>query len=414
MSTIVVNGRKKMYGTIKIDRSKNATLPILAASILAKGKVVIEDVPTLSDVDSMVSILKGFGVEVRKRKNNLYIVSEVKNYLADATYTKAMRSSIVLIGPMLARYKKIVIAYPGGCKIGARPIDIHLDGLTQLGAIIEEKDGYLYCDGSNMHSANLSLRFPSVGATQNLIMASVFLKGKTVINNIAKEPEVIDLIHFLNAMGAKVKVVDDSVEIVGVKSLKGVRYTPIADRIITGTYLIACAIAGGCVQLTHCVPEHVEILIAKLLESGCHISIKDDIITIECTSKRKSLPSITTGVYPAFPTDLQSLYLVLACFSKGTTVIEEKIFENRFGIVDQLKKMGADIVVSDGKLIVKGKRKLKGCLVQATDLRAGAGLVLAGLKAKGVTTVTDIYHIDRGYDHIENQLQMLGADVIRK
>lgn len=416
MQQFRIQGHLPLFGTIQVGTSKNATLPILAGCILSSAQVTITHVPQFSDIHNMIAILKGLGVKVLFRKGNLYIdPTHHTNTNPDPKYTKQIRSSIFLLGPMLAKWKEVTIAYPGGCKIGARPIDIHLDGLKALGATIIEEDGYIHCDGKNMKAGEVTLRFPSVGATENLMMASVFLEGTTVLHGCAKEPEIVDLAHFMISMGAKIEGAGtDTITITGVKSFKGVKYRPIPDRIITGTYLLACACAGGKVTLTNCVPEHNEILLSKLTESGCQIDIKNDIITIASGKRRHKVPSITTGVYPDFPTDLQSLYLVYASLAKGKCEVKETVFENRFGIVDDLKNMGARITVKGNTAYVKGVRKLHGSMVKATDLRAGAGLVLAGLSAKGETIVQDIYHIDRGYEAIEHIFAGIGADIVRE
>ena len=416
MQSFFIHGPQEVYGSIEVGTSKNATLPILAGSILAKDRVVIENIPAFSDIDMMVRILKGFGLKIFKRKNNLYIHTYHKNStIAEEKYTKQIRSSIFLLGPMLAKWKEATIAYPGGCNIGARPIDIHLEGLRALGATIDEKDGYLICKGDLMHHGELTLKFPSVGATENLMMASVFLEGTTILHNVAKEPEIVDLANFINQMGGKViGAGTDTIYITGVKELKGITYRPIPDRIVTGTLLLACATLGGKITLHHCIPEHNESLIAKLIESGCHVKTENDIIEIESTKKRKNVASIVTGVYPAFPTDLQSIYMVFASTGKGKCQITETIFENRFGIAKYLNAMGAKISTNGNTAFVQGVKKLKGTQVVATDLRAGAGLVIAGLKAEGDTTVQHIHHIDRGYEKIEDIFRMISVGITRQ
>lgn len=416
MQQFCIHGGTPIHGHISIGTSKNATLPILAGSLLANEKVVIQHVPQFSDIHNMIKIIRGLGVKILFRKGNVYIdPTSHKTTNPNPKYTKQIRSSIFLLGPMLAKWKKVTIAYPGGCKIGARPIDIHLDGLKALGAIIEEKDGFIICDGQHMQPSDITLRFPSVGATENLMMASVFLKGTTTLINAACEPEIVDLANFLKSMGAKIEGEGTStIRVTGVKKLKGIKYTPIPDRIITGTYLLACAIAGGELELSNCVPVHNEILIAKLNKSGCQIRVKNDIITIVSPRERHKVESITTGVYPNFPTDLQSLYLVFASLGKGKCKVVETVFENRFGIVCDLNRMGAKIKIKGNTAYVKGVKELKGQEVWATDLRAGAALVLAGMQAKGQTIVEDIYHIDRGYEKMEDVLQSVGVDIIRK
>lgn len=416
MQQFCIHGGTPIHGHISIGTSKNATLPILAGSLLASEKVVITNVPQFSDIHNMLKIIRGLGVKVLFRKGRVYIDPTTKKSTnPNPKYTKQIRSSIFLLGPMLAKWKKVTIAYPGGCKIGARPIDIHLDGLQALGAKIEEKEGFIICDGQDMKANNITLRFPSVGATENLMMASVFLRGTTTLSNVACEPEIVDLANFLKSMGAKIEGAGTSkITITGVKRLRGTKYRPIPDRIITGTYLLACAIAGGELQLSNCVPEHNEILIAKLNKSGCQIRVKNDIICIASPKVRHKVESITTGVYPNFPTDLQSLYLVYACLGKGKCKVVETVFENRFGTVCDLNRMGTKIKVKGNTAYIKGVKEIQGKQVWATDLRAGAALVLAGMRAKGQTIVEDIYHVDRGYEKMEDVLQSVGADIIRK
>ena len=319
-----------------------------------------------------------------------------------------------MLGPLIARFKHAKVAYPGGCNIGTRPIDLHIKGLQSLNVKIEEKHGYIFCDATNILSGEVHLDFPSVGATENIIMASVFSKGTTTIYNAAKEPEIEDLQNFINAMGGKVCGAGTStITIEGVKKLHGITYTPIPDRIITGTYLIACAAASGKVCLTNTNPNHNTALISKLKQSGCKMQIKNDKITLEATHRQKSISKIETLPYPGFPTDLQSQILTLQTISKGTSVIIENLFETRFKIYTELTKMGADIIIKDRMALINGVKALYGANVTAPDLRSGAGLIIAGICAEGYTTINDIYHIDRGYLKIENDLNLLGANIKR-
>jgi UDP-N-acetylglucosamine 1-carboxyvinyltransferase len=415
MSKFFINGGNKLNGKIKISTSKNATLPILAASILAKGKVVIKDLPNFSDIDIMLKILSVIGCEV-KRKNNSVIIdnNNIHSYELPSNLTKEVRASIFLMGPILAKFKKAKVSYPGGCNIGSRPIDLHLNGLRKLGAKIIEQHGFIHCDGANMKGNTVTLDFPSVGATENLIMTACITKGKTQIFNAAKEPEIVDLANFINAMGGKIKGAGSAIiEIEGVNELTGVEYKPIGDRIIAGTYLIATAMTGGKVELENIKPQHLACLIDKLKNSACNIEAKFDKIAIHSTGNYKALTSIDTHPFPGFATDLQAPIMAMQTLAKGTTIITENVFESRFKQVPELIRMGASINIKDKMAIITGQDTLYGAEVKAPDLRAGACLVLAGLVAKGYTTISDVYHIDRGYENIETQLAKLGADIKR-
>ncbi|MDE6884750.1 MAG: UDP-N-acetylglucosamine 1-carboxyvinyltransferase, partial [Clostridia bacterium] len=314
----------------------------------------------------------------------------------------------------LSRHKKAKVAYPGGCDIGLRPIDIHITGLRELGIEIQEQGGYILCNCLNAKSADIVLDLPSVGATENLMLASVFIKGKTVIRNCAKEPEIVDLQKFLNTMGAKIRGAGSSVIVVeGVDKLHGIEYTPIPDRIVAGTYLIAAAMCGGNVELSGVNPEHISSLISKLSKTTCKVHIKNDRILIRSKGRQKSLECIETMYYPGFPTDLQSQIMAMQTVSRGTSVIVENIFETRFKTASQLKKLGADITIKGRVAVIRGVKELIGAEVAASDLRGGASLVLAGLVAKGTSIVKDIHYIDRGYEDLSVELQKLGANVRR-
>lgn len=320
-----------------------------------------------------------------------------------------------MLGPLVSKFGYAKIAYPGGCDIGLRPIDIHLKGLKELGVKIVEKHGYILCDGKDMKGANINLDYPSVGATENLMMAAVLTKGTTKITNSAKEPEIVDLQNFLNVMGAKISGAGtDTITIEGVKSLGGAVYTPIPDRIICGTVLIACAMCGGKVTIKNCILEHFVSLAHKLQKSGCKLYINNDKITLESSGKLKSVGLIETLPYPGFPTDLQAQMLAMQTISEGYTIIKENLFETRFKFASELKKMGANIKVNGQTAFVCGTKKLQGADVYASDLRGGAALVLAGLCAEGYTTVHNIYHIDRGYENLEKLFSALGAKIQRQ
>lgn len=414
MEAFYIKGEKPLYGTLEISSAKNACLPILAGAIMCDSDLVIKNCSYFTDVDNMIMILDSLGCETKKDGNNLYINSKSAfSHVILEEYTKKVRSSIFMLGPLLTKFQHAHIAYPGGCNIGTRPIDLHLKGLRTLGVKINERHGFIDCDGSNMKSGMVHLDFPSVGATENIMMACVKLKGTSVIYNAAKEPEIVDLQNFINSMGGKVSGAGTStITITGVKTLHSTEYTPISDRIVAGTYLIACAIAGGHIKLTNTNPEHNLALITKLCQSGCSIKTDIDSIEIETNSRLKSC-AIETQPYPGFPTDLQNQMLTLQTVSKGIGIVVENLFETRFKIYAELTKMGADITIRDRMALVKGVEKLYGATVTASDLRGGAALVLAGLKAHGYTTVEDIYHVDRGYKNMEIDLNQLGADVTR-
>lgn len=415
MEAFRICGGKKLNGSLEIPTAKNAILPILAGSIMSGGLVVVKDCSKFSDIINMTEILDYIGAKNIFDGRDLHIQAQlVDKYCVGEEYTKKVRSSIFMLGPLLAKFKKATVAYPGGCNIGNRPIDLHLKGLRTLNVKIEERHGYIYCDGSNMRAGEIHLDFPSVGATENLMMASVMLRGKTTIYNAAKEPEICDLQNFLNAMGCKISGGGTSTIVVqGVKNLKGCVYKPISDRIITGTYMIACAMVGGKCSFTNVDKEHNLAIINKLKQAGVKVTYKNKTLFVSSNGKPKSIESIETLPYPGFPTDLQSQILTLQTISKGTSVITENLFETRFKIVDQLAKMGADITIKNQMAIVKGVQKLYGATVSAFDLRGGAGLTIAGLSAEGYTTVEDVHHIDRGYECMEKDLEKLGADIKR-
>ncbi|MBQ7307632.1 MAG: UDP-N-acetylglucosamine 1-carboxyvinyltransferase [Clostridia bacterium] len=415
MSKYVINGGKKLFGKLYVPSSKNAVLPILAGSIMCDEKVVIKKIPYFSDVLIMLKILEEVGCKVNKFEDNIEIDTQnLHNFQLSENLTKDIRSSIFMLGPLLTKFKKAKVAYPGGCNIGLRPIDLHIKGLKALNVKIAEEYGFISCDGSNMKPATINLDFPSVGATENLIMASVKLKGKTTIINCAKEPEIIDLQNFLNSMGAKiVGAGSDTIEIEGVDRLHFSCYTPIPDRIIAGTYLIGVAMTGGNLLLENVKSQDLTILIDKLKGISCKIKCEYDKIYLESSGKLKSFGEISTSPYPGFPTDLQPQMMALATCLKGVSIIEENLFESRFKHIPELKKMGAKIILKDKCAIISGKNKLFGANVYATDLRAGSALVLAGLKAEGVTIVNDIHHIERGYLDLDKELKNLGADILR-
>lgn len=415
MDKLRVFGGNKLFGSINVCTSKNALLPILAGSLICDGIVELNKVPDFLDIEKCLDILKNLGAGIIRYDELVQIdARSIDKQYIDYALGKDIRASILFAGALLAKFKKAVVCKPGGCNIGARPVDLHIAGLKALGVKIEEKHGYLFCDGANMKSSVVEFAKQSVGATENIMLASVLLNGKTIIKNPAKEPEIVDLANFLNKMGAKIfGAGTNKITIFGVNKLKSTNYTAIPDRIVAGTYLVATASAGGNVEICHILPKHIESITKKLLRCGCQLDIKGDKIKISAEKRCKSPKSLTTGVYPKFPTDMQSVFLPLLATSQGTCVVKEKIFETRFKCASELAKMGANIHTYCDKAVVRGVKKLSGANVVAPDLRAGAGLVIAGLVADGYTTIENVHYIDRGYPKIENDLQKLGADIVR-
>ena len=412
MEKYQIKGGRRLSGKVQISCAKNAVLPLMAGALLTDEEVIIKNCPKIVDVFSMIKILHCLGVKVDFIDNDIRIcASGLNSTEVPFSVAKELRSSIFMLGVLLARNRHAEIPYPGGCEIGLRPIDMHVSSLKTLGVVIEEDGGKISCDASNIKSGIVYLDFPSVGATENLMLASVFTKGETVIKNCAKEPEIVDLMNFLNSMGAKVSGAGtDVIRIEGVKKLHGTVYKPIPDRIEAGTFLIATAITGGEVEISNVNPENISSLIHKLCNNTCKISLNNDIIYIKYGRSRKSF-TIDTNPYPGFPTDLQAQMTALATVSKGTSVITENVFEMRFKFAKELIKMGADIKLCGRTAIVKGVKKLFGTTITAPDLRGGAALVLGGLVAEGTTIVNNVRHIERGYDGFENKLANLGVDI---
>lgn len=415
MAKLVINGGNRLYGCVEVQGAKNAILPLMAAAMLTDEKVVIKNVPNLIDVHNMSKILLALGADIDISSDRALISaanlksSEIAHILA-----KELRSSIFLLGPVLGRLKQAKVAYPGGCDIGLRPIDIHLKALREMNVKIVERSGYIYCDASKMTPTELMLDYPSVGATENIILASATLKGKTTIMNAAREPEIVDLQNFLNTMGGNVKGAGTPfIEIEGVERLHGSEYRAMGDRIVAGTYAIAAAMCGGEIVLKGCKAEHIQSLLSKLSKTSCNIKHIGDNIEIAAKTKREAIEYIETQPYPGFPTDLQAPIIALQTISHGVSVITENIFENRYKHVCELLKMGANIRVKGRTAIVRGVERLSGAEVISQDLRGGAALVLAGLNAIGTTIISNVYHIDRGYEDIEKVLKRLGADIRR-
>lgn len=415
MSKFLITGGNRLEGEIDMHGAKNAFLPILAGSILADGKTTLYDFPKISDIYKMGKILDSLGAKVEYDDRNIFIdTTNCIGYSISDELMQGIRASIFMLGAILAKHKKAKLAYPGGCAIGNRPIDIHLDGLKALNVKIIEEHGHIICDGSNMKPANIHLKFASVGATENLVMASVLLDGETVLNNVACEPEVVDLCDFLNKMGAKISGMGTSTIVVnGVKKLNPIEYKPISDRIVAGTFLLATLVTKGNVQINNINPKFLQSLTNLLKDNNCKIITQNDKIIVQSNKRLKSIANIETRPYPYFPTDLQAQMMVLECISKGSSVITENLFDSRFKQASELVKMGAKISVQGSKAVITGVEKLSGAKVSATDLRAGASLVMAGMFADGYTIVDNVHYIDRGYENFENDLNLLGANIKR-
>lgn len=416
METFRIKGQKPLYGTVAVSGSKNAALPILAASIMTDKPVILERVPALSDVTVMCDILSALGCSITTTTENSMTLesNHLSRYKLPYDLTGRLRGSFLVMGPLLARFGRASIAMPGGCAIGARPIDLHLKGLSALGATFKNTKGTIEGTAKKLIGTKIYLDFPSVGATENIMSAAVLAEGTTIIENAAIEPEIADLANFLCSMGGKILGAgSDTIKIIGVNSLTGTRYTIMPDRIEAGTLLTAAAITGGQVTVTGIHPDCLKPLTAKFLEMNIPVTIQNNTVTIE---PRKSMRAvdIKTLPFPGFPTDMQAPMTALLSLAEGTGIITETVFENRFMHIGELCRMGASIKVSGRNAVIEGKKNLSSAKVKATDLRAGAALVLAGLAARGDTEISDIYHIDRGYDALEKKLQSLGAEIERK
>lgn len=415
MDSIIVEGGVKLVGQAKTSGAKNSALPILFSTLLASGKHHFKNVPKLKDIESTCQLLQLLGCEVSQNENELTVnVKDLSTFKADYDVVRKMRASILCLGPMLTRFGEAQVSLPGGCAIGTRPIDLHLDGMKQLGAEVIVEAGYVKCQAKKLQGANILFETTTVGGTENLMMAACLADGITQLENAAKEPEIVDLANYLNKMGAKISGAGTSViTIQGVSSLRPAEHTIIPDRIEAGTLLIAGAITGGEVTVTDCQPQDLSALLDKMREMGFKISTDKSSITVfECKSWKAT--DITTAPHPGFPTDLQAQFMSLATQAEGTSVITESIFENRFMHVQELVRLGAKITPKTRVAVVRGEpHGLIGAPVMATDLRASACLVLAGLAAKGETKVSRIYHLDRGYERLENKLSALGAKVKR-
>jgi UDP-N-acetylglucosamine 1-carboxyvinyltransferase len=415
LEKLVIEGGKPLSGTIRIQGAKNAALPILAASVLTAGTIVIENVPDLLDIRVMLDILRSLGCRAEHENETVQLdTTGLCSSHIPEELMKQMRSSIFLMGPLLARFGSVQVYQPGGCAIGERKINLHLEGLQALGVQIEESGNTIHCKADKLTGTDIVLDFPSVGATENIMMAAAAAQGLTTIHNAAREPEIQDLQNFLNTMGARIYGAGTStVTIEGVSEFLPCTYRVIPDRIVTGTMLVATAVTRGNVTLERVNPAHVTSLLHVLKRAGVQITSSGDIMNVQCLARPKLVERVITSPYPAFPTDLQSLIMVLLSLADGLSIIKETVFEGRFKHVDELNRMGADIRVDLNSAFVRGVPRLYGATVEATDLRAGAALVVAGLAAHGTTVVEQIHHIDRGYDRIERMLGRLGAAITR-
>lgn len=415
MDKFIIEGGNRLYGSVQAQSAKNSVLVLLAASILTEEQVIIENVPHISDVVHMNDILRKLGADVRFTDGNVYISSQnaVEQDIS-SHLTKELRSSVFMLGSVLTRFKRARISYPGGCDIGLRPIDLHLFGLKKLGVKIEEKDGYINCNAEKLQGGSVHLDFPSVGATENILLAAVKAQGETVITNAAKEPEIKDLQDFLNGMGAKVSGAgSDTVTVQGVKNLHGTRFKPLCDRIEAGTFLIACAMCGGEILVNGVKRQNIAALLNKLSENTCKIHTENDKIYIKSEGRLRSNRHIETLPFPGFPTDLQAQMTSLNATADGACILTENLFETRFKHVPELIRMGADITVKDRTALIRGVKRLHGATVASEDLRGGAALTLAALSAEGKSQVLNLSHIDRGYDGLEQKLRALGANIQR-
>ena len=412
MKSYIIEGGKKLEGTVKISGSKNASLPILAATILSEKTNKLYNVPQIKDTKTTLEILKLLGCKIKQNSGKIEINSkhitktEIPEHLM-----REMRSTVIMAGALLGWFKEVTFSYPGGCDIGSRPIDLHINAFKKLGVEITEEAGFIKCKANKIIGTNIDLDFPSVGATENIILATVLSTGTTTINNAAMEPEIIDMVQFLKKMGAKIQGEGTNQIIIdGVEKLSGVSYNIMPDRIEAGTILCAVAATGGNVTLDNVMPEHLTAVINKLEETGCKIEINNKKITLNAPKKLKSI-DIKTMTYPGFPTDLQQIFATMLVKASGTSIIVENIFESRYKYISELRKMGAKVTVEGKTAIIKGTRKINATTVVCTDLRGGAALVIAGLMAKGKSRVENIGYIQRGYENLENKLGSLGAKI---
>ena len=416
MDKLIITGGAVLSGEIRISGAKNAALPIIVSTLLSDDPVLIRNIPHLHDITTTMELLGRMGVSLTMDEKMDVEVNPttINSYVAPYELVKTMRASILVLGPLLARFGEAEVSLPGGCAIGARPVNLHIHGLELMGADIKVEDGYIKAKCKRLKGAKIVLDVVTVTGTENLMMAAALADGTTILENAAREPEVVDLANCLNAMGAKVSGAGtDTITIEGVERMHGATYDILPDRIETGTYLVAAAVTGGKVKLKDTDPTLLDAVISKLEEAGAEIEMGEDWISLDMKGKRAKAIDVRTAPYPAFPTDMQAQFSILNAVAEGSSSITETIFENRFMHVSELKRMGADIEVNGNTALVKGVEELKSAPVMATDLRASASLVIAGLVAEGDTVVERIYHIDRGYECIEEKLQQLGATIRR-
>ncbi len=414
MDKLVITGGKKLKGDVTVSGSKNASLPIFVATILAPGINQISNVPFLRDINTTIKVLESLGAHVEGNGNIVRIdTTNIASHEATYDLVKTMRASVLVLGPLLARFGKARVSLPGGCAIGARPINLHLKGLQALGAEIVLEHGYVEARCKRLKGARINFDVSTVGGTEHLMMAAATAKGETVLENSAREPEIVDLARYLNRMGAKIEGAGtDTIYIQGVSELSAANYEVMPDRIEAGTFMIAAAMTGGDIKIHRMKLEHLDALAFKMQDAGVEITSRDGVVRVK-GPKRIASVNIKTRPYPGFPTDMQAQFMAMMCVADGASVISENIFENRFMHVSELQRFGADITIEGSTSTVKGVKKLSGAPVMATDLRASASLILAGLTAEGTTEVTRIYHLDRGYEAIEKKLAGLGADIVR-
>lgn len=414
MSEIIVKGKNRLNGEIEIQGAKNSVLPVLAATILCKGECVVHNCPNLSDVDISLKILAHMGCNCLRDGNSVLIDStDIASYEIPETLMREMRSSVVFLGAIIGRMGRAVISSPGGCELGPRPIDLHLSALEKMGVVITEEHGFLYCETPDgITGAEINLSFPSVGATENIILAAATAKGVTVIHNAAREPEISDLADFLNSAGARIYGSgSDTIYIYGVKKLRGTQHTIIPDRIVAATYMACSAVTGGKITLKGIMPSHMVSVLSVFREAGCDINVSGKSLTVSSDKGILRVPTIRSLVYPGFPTDAGPIIIAMLSLARGTTVFVENIFENRFRYIDELKRLGAKIKTEGKIAVIEGVSELSGANCKCTDLRGGAALVTAALAASGETIISDIHHIERGYEDIVTALKGLGADI---
>ncbi|HFQ91334.1 MAG TPA: UDP-N-acetylglucosamine 1-carboxyvinyltransferase [Chromatiales bacterium] len=416
MDKLVLRGGNPLSGTIRASSAKNAALPIMAASLLAETPVLLKNIPHLRDITTTMELLGQMGVGLTVHENMDVEIDASNVHTLNAPYdlVKTMRASILVLGPLLARFGRAEVSLPGGCAIGARPVDLHISALESMGASIEVAEGYIRADADTLRGARLFMDMVTVTGTENIMMAACLARGTTVIENAAREPEVVDLANFLVSMGARITGAgSDTITIEGVDHLRGSEYNIMPDRIETGTFLVAAAITGGCIRIDNARPETLDAVLSKLREAGAVVETGDDWISLDMEGRRPRAVDIHTAPYPAFPTDMQAQFTALNVVAAGSSTITETIFENRFMHVPELQRMGADLKLEGNTVICTGVERLHGAPVMATDLRASASLVLAGLVGEGETVIDRIYHLDRGYDCIEEKLSRLGAAIHR-